>query len=919
MPVSSDGSARRGAGGETRAAGHARIVAVALLAAAPFALACLVIAGDAAARERLFAHLPALLLCAAGAAFLIHRLLRRPPADAAAEGAGYAPDAAVVARLRGELDDRTEELREIVEAMPYACMINNADYRVTSWNPAAERLFGWSRAEMLGQNSIELIVPPGARAGVYTLFGELAGGGPVRESPNPNLRRDGSLIQCEWSNARLTAADGRFIGFLSMAVDVTKRLAAERALRESEARFRQLTALSSDWYWEQDEEFRFVATEQADTRLDRPVGESVGLRRWERPGSRPVGTTWEAHRRVLEAHQPFSDLLLEFSGVDGLIRYVEVRGEPIFDAAGRFTGYRGVGADISARHRHDILRAGERRLYDEFAAGAPLVELMELLCRTVETALARPGCASVMVMEDGVLRKIAAPGMPAPGVAALAAGIVPGPAAGSCGTAAYRKTTVVCPDLAGDPLWEDYREVARACGFASSWSTPVTDTGGAVLATVAVYCTSAGTPVEVDIELTRRMADLAGVLIERFRAESARRDSDARYRSLVELSQEGVLIHEDGIVRYANPALARMLKATSVGQIVGTSIFERLDAESRDAAQRRRRRIVDMGQTVSYTDLRIRCFDGSVLDAEAAGGPVELEGRRMVQSYVRDISARKWAELEMRRLNESLEQRVAERTAELTVAVGEIEAFSYTVAHDLRAPLRAIDGYARMLGLEHGEALGEGGRRDLDMVVGSAQRMAELIDGLLEFSRLSRGSASYQHVPTRALVEAAVVEAGQAFAHRPAVEIGVLPDVFGDPGMLRQVWQNLIFNAFKFTARVPAPQIRIDCRLADGAAVFSVGDNGAGFDSAYAGKLFGMFQRLHSRAEFEGTGVGLAIVKRIVERHHGRVEAEGSAGHGAVFRFSLPETSVAAQIMPVPASPPPAGGGDPTAQTGDFG
>ena len=182
--------------------------------------------------------------------------------------------------------------------------------------------------------------------------------------------------------------------------------------------------------------------------------------------------------------------------------------------------------------------------------------------------------------------------------------------------------------------------------------------------------------------------------------------------------------------------------------------------------------------------------------------------------------------------------------------------------------------------------------RDLDMIVASARRMGELIDGLLEFSRLGRGEAAYQRVATAALVATVAAEARAAFAHQPAVEVGALPDVFGDPAMLRQVWVNLIFNAFKFSAHAPSPHIVIDCVPGAGEIAFSVADNGAGFDADYAEKLFGMFQRLHSRSQFEGTGVGLAIVKRVVLRHHGRVWASGATGRGATFHFSLPATSM---------------------------
>jgi light-regulated signal transduction histidine kinase (bacteriophytochrome) len=248
------------------------------------------------------------------------------------------------------------------------------------------------------------------------------------------------------------------------------------------------------------------------------------------------------------------------------------------------------------------------------------------------------------------------------------------------------------------------------------------------------------------------------------------------------------------------------------------------------------------------------------------------------------------------RLNENLEQRVAERTAELSAANREMESFSYTVAHDLRAPLRAIDGFSRMLRVDAGERLDDRMRRDLDTISSNARRMAELIDGLLEFSRFSRGETARQRVATTAMVEAVILEVPvPAGGTRPAFLVGALPDMLGDSAMLRQVWVNLISNAVKFTSKRGDGRVVIESQPEpDGGMRYTVRDNGAGFDPAYADKLFGMFQRLHRLEEFEGTGVGLAIVKRVIERHGGRVWAEGSPGAGASFHFALPAAALAA-------------------------
>jgi light-regulated signal transduction histidine kinase (bacteriophytochrome) len=235
---------------------------------------------------------------------------------------------------------------------------------------------------------------------------------------------------------------------------------------------------------------------------------------------------------------------------------------------------------------------------------------------------------------------------------------------------------------------------------------------------------------------------------------------------------------------------------------------------------------------------------------------------------------------------DELETRVLERTAELEAVNKELEGFSYSVSHDLRAPLRAVDGYARMLEEDYAARLDDEGRRLLAVVRNSAGRMGQLIDDLLAFSRLGRQAIARHAVDTAALVREVIAEVrGDS---RASIEVGELPPVQGDRALLKQVWLNLIGNAFKYSGKRDAPQLTIGGQADNEKVVYWVRDNGAGFDMRYAAKLFGVFQRLHSQEEFSGTGVGLAIVQRVVTRHGGRVWAEGKPGEGACFSFSLP-------------------------------
>ena len=286
---------------------------------------------------------------------------------------------------------------------------------------------------------------------------------------------------------------------------------------------------------------------------------------------------------------------------------------------------------------------------------------------------------------------------------------------------------------------------------------------------------------------------------------------------------------------------------------------------------------------------------GGTLVRDAAGQPT------MAVVTITDITERKRAQEEIHQLNQELEQRVVQRTAQLEAANQELEAFSYSVSHDLRAPLRHIDGFIGLLEKHADAALDDKSRRYLRVISDAARQMGRLIDDLLAFSRAGRTSMQITEVNQDALI-AEIIRDGGFKKNSRGIEwsIALLPRVHADPALLRQVWFNLIDNAVKYTGKTPQPRIEIGSRTdaAAGEHEFFVRDNGAGFDMQYAGKLFGVFQRLHSSSEFEGTGIGLANVRRIVARHGGRTWAESRLGEGAVFYFSLAVSAPAPPAVP---------------------
>ena len=359
---------------------------------------------------------------------------------------------------------------------------------------------------------------------------------------------------------------------------------------------------------------------------------------------------------------------------------------------------------------------------------------------------------------------------------------------------------------------------------------------------------------------------------------------EGRYRGLLEAAPDAMVVVNQGgeIVLLNLRAEAEFgyrrdeLLGQQVTNIIPEGFAERLVADDLRSAEDARAQKIGTG--IELTGQR---KDGSEFPIEIMLSPLEGTEGILVTAAIRDITARRQDE-----------RTLLERNNELQVAVNELDAFSYSVSHDLRAPLRAIDGYSQILLKQYGSLLSGDPRKYLQRVRDNTVQMGLLVDDLLRFSRLGRQPLARQLVPTGAIVEQSLREAQQQAAGRSVkVSVGDLPPVWGDAALLKQVFMNLIDNAFKYTQLRDAAAVEIGSQKIAGEQVFLVRDNGVGFDMQYADKLFDVFQRLHRAEDFAGTGVGLAIVQRIVQRHGGRVWAEAAVDQGATFYFTTEGSS----------------------------
>lgn len=461
---------------------------------------------------------------------------------------------------------------------------------------------------------------------------------------------------------------------------------------------------------------------------------------------------------------------------------------------------------------------------------------------------------------------------------------------GPTGRALRTGRTVINDDTETNARFAPWRERARAQGYRSSIATPIRR-HGMVTGALNVYSAEPNAFEANEVVLIEKLAADLGHAMERHAAEAARQRSEQRLRTILATEPECVkILAADGSLLEMNPAGLAMIEAGSLAEVQGHLVANIVVPEHRAAFLDLTRRVTRRGES-GQLQFEIVGLHGTRRWLETHAVPLrdEATGETRLLGLTRDITERKRQETQIRQLNVELEQRVRDRTAQLEQANKELESFCYSVSHDLRAPLRAIDGFAQALRDDFAHQIDDVGQGYLDRVVGGARRMGLLIDDLLELSRASRAPLQPGEVDLSAIAGEVVSQLTAAEpARRVVVDITPGMRAHGDPRLLQIALTNLLENAWKYTGKTDAARIRFGLEQVAGRNVYCVRDNGVGFDMQYAGKLFGAFQRLHG-AEFPGTGIGLATVQRIITRHGGRVWAEAQLGKGAAFFFTIGE------------------------------
>ena len=378
-----------------------------------------------------------------------------------------------------------------------------------------------------------------------------------------------------------------------------------------------------------------------------------------------------------------------------------------------------------------------------------------------------------------------------------------------------------------------------------------------------------------------------GDVTEQKRTRQALRESEEKYRQLIDNASEAIYVVQKGRFVFANPSCEKLIRLTSE-QLMGKALVDLLADGERDKFFDHHQKLINGGLDHDSVVFQVNLPDGKKCWLEINAVRIVWDGAPATLNFATDITGRIVAEGEIRRLNGDLERRVRQRTHELEAANQELESFAYSVSHDLRSPLRAVDGYSKLLLDEYGGGLDENGRDYIQHIRSGVHRMGQLIEDLLRLSRVTRTEMHFKRIDLSKIADEVMAVLQKAEPGRKVEFRNLQPAVVtADERLMQMLMENLLSNAWKFTSQHASAAIEFGQKTDGDHTIYFIRDDGAGFDSQYGHKLFGVFQRLHAPNQFSGNGIGLVTVKRILARHGGQIWAEGVVERGAVFYFTL--------------------------------
>jgi PAS domain S-box-containing protein len=627
-------------------------------------------------------------------------------------------------------------------------------------------------------------------------------------------------------------------GWALVLTDASAHKRLEGHLRESEQRLRDFAESSSDWFWEMGPDLRFTyMSERVQELAGMPTAWHLGKTRAEVGGANSDPESWRAHQEALMRREAFRDFEFWRKRPDGSLQWFATSGKPRFDANGHFVGYRGTARDITAKKRAD--------------------EQQRFLAAIVESS------------DDAIIGKtldgqITSWNPTAERIYGYSAPEMIG-----------RSIEIIVPKDRRAELWSIHERLRRGERVPPFETVRVTRDGRRIGIALTI------SPI---IGVDGSIVGASGIgrdITQRQQAEAALRDREAKFRAVIQTAADGIIIIDtEGTIQIFNPAAERIF-GYEPDEVIGRKIEILMPpdhAKRHDQYLERARRASERETIIVGREVEGLRKDGGRILLELSVGEARQDGNKVFVGIVRDVSDRNRADQERQRAVD-----------ELARSNRDLEQFAHVVSHDLQEPLRMVSSYCELLRRGYRGRLDNNADQFIDFAVDGAQRMQLLIQDLLAFSRAGSRGGAFKKTEVNRSLELALVNLQEAIAESQArISADPLPTVFADDVQIAQLFQNLVSNAIKYRRDDP-PEIRISAEPRGAFWAFAVTDKGLGIEPRFARSIFEVFKRLHSRSEFPGTGIGLAICKRIVERHGGEIWLDGEYRDGARFWFTLPQ------------------------------